>query len=159
MRITHSALAQLVEQLTVNQWVAGSSPAGGAKYRKPRIAWFFYFWRSAGREEPSWVRLEFRRAWLDANRTPETYQSRAGRAKYSKPRIAWFFYFWRSAGREEPSWVRLRRRHRSRLGGHHFVVGGAVNSGTIYGDIPDPVYNHPQDSGGGRLIPTISVDQ
>ena len=25
-----SALAQLVEQLTVNQWVAGSSPAGGA---------------------------------------------------------------------------------------------------------------------------------
>ena len=48
MRITHSALAQLVEQLTVNQWVAGSSPAGGAKYRKPRSAWFFYFWPSAG---------------------------------------------------------------------------------------------------------------
>jgi hypothetical protein len=30
----HSALAQLVEQLTVNQWVAGSSPAGGAKSGK-----------------------------------------------------------------------------------------------------------------------------
>ena len=45
---THSALAQLVEQMTVNHWVAGSSPAGGAKYIKPRIAWFFYFWRSAG---------------------------------------------------------------------------------------------------------------
>jgi len=44
-------------------------------------------------------------------------------------------------------------------GGHHFVVGGAVNGGTIYGDIPDPIYNHPQDSGRGRLIPTISVDQ
>ena len=44
-------------------------------------------------------------------------------------------------------------------GGHHFVVGGAVNGGAIYGDIPDPVYNHPQDSGRGRLIPTISVDQ
>jgi hypothetical protein len=27
----YSALAQLVEQLTVNQRVAGSSPAGGAK--------------------------------------------------------------------------------------------------------------------------------
>ena len=26
-----SALAQLVEQMTVNHWVAGSSPAGGAK--------------------------------------------------------------------------------------------------------------------------------
>ena len=26
----HSALAQLVEQMTVNHWVAGSSPAGGA---------------------------------------------------------------------------------------------------------------------------------
>lgn len=44
-------------------------------------------------------------------------------------------------------------------GGHHFVVGGAVNGGAIYGDIPDPVYNHSQDSGRGRLIPTISVDQ
>ena len=28
-----SALAQLVEQMTVNHWVAGSSPAGGAKQR------------------------------------------------------------------------------------------------------------------------------
>ena len=28
----HSALAQLVEQMTVNHWVAGSSPAGGAKH-------------------------------------------------------------------------------------------------------------------------------
>ena len=26
----YSALAQLVEQMTVNHWVAGSSPAGGA---------------------------------------------------------------------------------------------------------------------------------
>ena len=34
-----------------------------------------------------------------------------------------------------------------------------MNSGTIYGDIPDPVYNYPQDSDRGRLIPTISVDQ
>ena len=35
-----SALAQLVEQMTVNHWVAGSSPAGGAisriqKYFEP----------------------------------------------------------------------------------------------------------------------------
>ncbi len=44
-------------------------------------------------------------------------------------------------------------------GGHHFVVGGPVNGGAIYGDIPDPVYNHSQDSGRGRLIPTIAVDQ
>ena len=29
-----SALAQLVEQMTVNHWVAGSSPAGGAKHLK-----------------------------------------------------------------------------------------------------------------------------
>ena len=37
-----SALAQLVEQLTVNQWVAGSSPAGGAKFLKAaRCAAFF----------------------------------------------------------------------------------------------------------------------
>ena len=29
-----SALAQLVEQMTVNHWVAGSSPAGGANVLK-----------------------------------------------------------------------------------------------------------------------------
>ena len=30
----NSALAQLVEQMTVNHWVAGSSPAGGAKLKR-----------------------------------------------------------------------------------------------------------------------------
>jgi hypothetical protein len=30
----YSSLAQLVEQLTVNQFVAGSSPAGGARIRR-----------------------------------------------------------------------------------------------------------------------------
>ena len=30
----NSALAQLVEQMTVNHWVAGSSPAGGAKQKR-----------------------------------------------------------------------------------------------------------------------------
>ena len=38
-----SALAQLVEQMTVNHWVAGSSPAGGAKLRRAaQGAAFFY---------------------------------------------------------------------------------------------------------------------
>ena len=37
-----SALAQLVEQLTVNQRVAGSSPAGGAKYRKAALCAAFF---------------------------------------------------------------------------------------------------------------------
>tara|TARA_Y100001934_G_scaffold198700_1_gene234156 strand:+ start:431 stop:649 length:219 start_codon:yes stop_codon:yes gene_type:complete len=32
-RVLSSALAQLVEQLTVNQRVAGSSPAGGAIFK------------------------------------------------------------------------------------------------------------------------------
>ena len=44
-------------------------------------------------------------------------------------------------------------------GGHHFVVGGAVNGGQLYGSIPDPTFDHPQDAGNGRLIPTIAVDQ
>ena len=35
--IEHSSLAQSVEHLTVNQVVAGSSPAGGANKRKVRI--------------------------------------------------------------------------------------------------------------------------
>ena len=34
LRFLHSSVAQLVEQLTVNQLVAGSSPARGAKKNK-----------------------------------------------------------------------------------------------------------------------------
>ena len=41
----HSALAQLVEQMTVNHWVAGSSPAGGAKYEKGcTLCSLFYYY-------------------------------------------------------------------------------------------------------------------
>ena len=50
----HSALAQLVEQMTVNHWVAGSSPAGGAKHEKglAKASPFFMFQYNvlAGRE-------------------------------------------------------------------------------------------------------------
>lgn len=44
-------------------------------------------------------------------------------------------------------------------GGHHFVVGGAVNGGDIYGDVPVADLGHGQDAGNGRLIPTTSVEQ
>jgi len=44
-------------------------------------------------------------------------------------------------------------------GAHHFVVGGAVAGGDIYGDIPEPILGHGQDAGNGRLIPTISIEQ
>jgi uncharacterized protein (DUF1501 family) len=44
-------------------------------------------------------------------------------------------------------------------GGHHFVVGGAVRGGNIYGDIPIAQLGHNQDAGNGRLIPTASVEQ
>ena len=44
-------------------------------------------------------------------------------------------------------------------GGHHFVVGGAVNGGRIFGDVPPAEIDHSQDSGRGRLIPTTSVEQ
>ncbi len=44
-------------------------------------------------------------------------------------------------------------------GGHQFVVGGAVKGGAIYGDLPPSELGHEQDSGGGRLIPTTSVEQ
>jgi hypothetical protein len=75
----HSALAQLVEQMTVNHWVAGSSPAGGAKQKKGRpldgpflfqrgaLCWAWPFFRSCkngihaflGGKEPSWVNRGF----------------------------------------------------------------------------------------------------
>lgn len=49
-------------------------------------------------------------------------------------------------------------------GGHHFVVGGAVRGGEIYGTFPPTCVNstdHPNlfDVGSGSLLPTTSVDQ
>lgn len=48
-------------------------------------------------------------------------------------------------------------------GGHHFIMGGAVNGGDIYGQYPTlgvdvSGFNNP-DAVGGSLIPTTSVDQ
>jgi uncharacterized protein (DUF1501 family) len=44
-------------------------------------------------------------------------------------------------------------------GAHHFVIGGSVNGGRILGRMPPPAVNHSQDSGQGRLIPVVSVEQ
>ncbi len=44
-------------------------------------------------------------------------------------------------------------------GGHHFVVGGAVRGGRIYGALPPYEFGHKLDAGGGRLIPSVSVEQ
>lgn len=44
-------------------------------------------------------------------------------------------------------------------GGHQFIVGGAVNGRTIYGEMPDAGLGHDQELGNGRLIPTTSVEQ
>ena len=44
-------------------------------------------------------------------------------------------------------------------GSHHFVVGGAVKGGTIYGNFPVTGLKHDLDVGSGSLLPTISVDQ
>lgn len=44
-------------------------------------------------------------------------------------------------------------------GSHHFVVGGAVAGNTIYGNLPEYIFDHDYDSGNGRLIPQTSVEQ
>ncbi len=44
-------------------------------------------------------------------------------------------------------------------GGHQFVVGNAVTGKQIYGDIPPFDFDHDFDAGGGRLIPSTSVEQ
>jgi len=48
-------------------------------------------------------------------------------------------------------------------GGNHFIMGGAVNGGDIYGQYPTlgadvNGFNNP-DAAGGAMIPTTSVDQ
>ncbi len=44
-------------------------------------------------------------------------------------------------------------------GGNQFVVGGAVNGGRVYGAYPELSLGSSLDTGRGRLIPTVSVDE
>lgn len=44
-------------------------------------------------------------------------------------------------------------------GNHHFVVGGAVRGGEIYGKVPIQQINGPDDTSDGRWIPTIATDE
>ncbi len=44
-------------------------------------------------------------------------------------------------------------------GGNHFIVGGDVNGGKIYGDFPELATGSNLDLGRGRLLPTTPVDK
>ncbi len=44
-------------------------------------------------------------------------------------------------------------------GGHHFIMGGAVNGGRFYGTAPSVSVDTPDQVGRGRLLPSTSVDE
>jgi uncharacterized protein (DUF1501 family) len=44
-------------------------------------------------------------------------------------------------------------------GSHHFIMGGAVKGGDLYGKFPVTGLQHNQDVGSGSLLPQFSVDQ
>ena len=44
-------------------------------------------------------------------------------------------------------------------GSHHFVVGGAVQGGRIFGRFPELVVGGADDAGQGVWIPGLSIDQ
>ena len=44
-------------------------------------------------------------------------------------------------------------------GSHHLIVGGDVRGARLYGKFPTLVVDGPDDSGGGRWIPTTAVDE
>lgn len=44
-------------------------------------------------------------------------------------------------------------------GGHHFVMGGAVQGNRVYGRFPTVALNGPEDAARGALIPTTAVDE
>lgn len=44
-------------------------------------------------------------------------------------------------------------------GGHHFVVGGGIQGGHLFGGVPAPIFDHDYDAGNGRLIPQVSIEE
>ncbi|MEO1041485.1 MAG: DUF1501 domain-containing protein [Pseudomonadota bacterium] len=44
-------------------------------------------------------------------------------------------------------------------GGNHIVVGGSVMGGDIYGSVAPPVLGNSLDTGAGRVIPSLAVEQ
>ena len=44
-------------------------------------------------------------------------------------------------------------------GGHQLVMGGAVNGGKLYGEMPELALNSQNDLGDGRMIPTTSSEE
>ncbi len=151
--------------MTVNHWVAGSSPAGGAIQKKARSIDRAFFYPLTWARRVQLGRLRFRAAWLRASEPPQAVLAGSGIQIMEKPwSIAsglFLFRFGLSEGsRRRPALCRVLSGHLQHLWlpqvparmGWRFTACAV----TVFKKQAEPVAGHRVDL--GYQVPVLGVD-